>query len=289
MREWNLKAGDPLVLTLAADARLGPTDYCDDQIWELSLGAGEPPALAVQTTFGLRALSMRMFPRFGEDERMLSDPAEFAASPIVRSFSPNYLSVHCSPFPDIDAELEYWVPQSHAAAGRICLVNQRQRAAPGAPELGGPAQPRGGAAHGPGGDAHRPILIGQTSGLAPVVFLTGGPQAVGSPYPALNLEVELPPEGSRRFTWCHAALSDAEASFALARQTAARPWEAEIARIEMLNTAQVEVYTGDPDWDATFALSQKLAYTLFVGPTEQLPAPSIVLSAPAGPGILAAR
>jgi len=60
-------------------------------------GAGEPPALALQTTFGLRALSMRMFPRFGEDERMVSDPAEFAALPIVRSFSPNYLSVHCSP------------------------------------------------------------------------------------------------------------------------------------------------------------------------------------------------
>jgi len=44
------------------------------------------------------------------------------------------------------------------------------------------------------GEMHTaPILTGQTSGLAPVVFLTGGPQAVGSPYPALNLEVELPP------------------------------------------------------------------------------------------------
>jgi len=278
MREWNLRAGDPLVLTLAADARLGPTDYYDDQIWELSLGTGEPPALVVQTNFGLRALSMRMFPRFGEDERLLSDPAEFAASPIVRSFSPNYLSVHCSPFADIDAELEYWVPQSHALAGRVCLVNTGSE--PRLVRLSWVAQlnPVEGQRMAPAEMHTAPILIGQTSGLAPVVFLTGGPQAVGSPYPALNLEVELPPEGSRRFTWCQAALSDVEASFALARQTAARPWEAEIARIEMLNTAQVEVYTGDPDWDAAFALSQKLAYTLFVGPTEQLPAPSIVLS-----------
>ena len=60
MRKWNLKAGDPLALNLAADARLGPTDYFDDQIWELRIGGGDPPALALQTTFGLRARSMRV-------------------------------------------------------------------------------------------------------------------------------------------------------------------------------------------------------------------------------------
>jgi hypothetical protein len=68
---------------------------------------------------------MRMFPRFGEGEQMVSDPGEFAALPMVRSFSPNFLSVHCSPFADIDAELEYWVPESHAVAGRICLEKAR--------------------------------------------------------------------------------------------------------------------------------------------------------------------
>jgi hypothetical protein len=278
MREWNLKAGDPLVLTMAADARLGTTDYCDDQIWELIFGAGEPPALALQTTYGLRALSMRMFPRFGEDDRIVSDPAEFAALPILHSFFPNYLSVRCSPFADIDAELEYWVPQSHAVAGRICLENNGIQ--PRLVRLSWVAQlnPTEGQRMAPAELHTAPILSGQTGGLAPVVFLTGGSQAVSSPYPALNLEIEMPPGVSRRFTWCHAALGDIEASFALARQTAARPWEAEIARIEMLNTAQVEIYTGDPDWDAAFALSQKLAYSLFVGPTAQLPATSIVLS-----------
>jgi len=46
VREWSLKQGDPLSLTLAFDARLGPTDYTDDQIWELSLAGGDPIALA---------------------------------------------------------------------------------------------------------------------------------------------------------------------------------------------------------------------------------------------------
>ena len=53
MRTWNLKASDPLSLTLAADARIAATDYCNDQIWELVLTSGDPPAIAIQTTFGL--------------------------------------------------------------------------------------------------------------------------------------------------------------------------------------------------------------------------------------------
>lgn len=62
MREWSLKSGDPLSLVLASDARLGSPDYCDDQIWELKLGDGDPPAIAVETTYGLHARMMRMFP-----------------------------------------------------------------------------------------------------------------------------------------------------------------------------------------------------------------------------------
>jgi len=278
MREWNLKAGDPLALTLAADARLGPTDYCDDQIWELRLGGGDPPALAVQTTYGLRARSMRLFPRFGEGDRMLTDPVEFAAPPVVRRFYPNYLCLHCSPFAVIDAEIEYWVPQSHAIAGRICLINDGTESRLLRLSWVAQLNPTEGQRMAPAELHTAPVLSGLTSGLAPVVFLTGGPQAVSSPYSALNLEIELPPGASRCFTWCHAALNDVEASFALARQVTARPWEAEIARVELLNTTQIEVYTGDPDWDATFALSQKMAYTAFVGPTPHLPAPSIVLT-----------
>ena len=52
MYEWNLKNGDPLSLTIATDARLVAPDYTDDQIWELKIGGGDPPALALQTTYG---------------------------------------------------------------------------------------------------------------------------------------------------------------------------------------------------------------------------------------------
>ena len=47
MRDWSLAPGDPLSLTLAADARLSIPDYLNDHIWELALSGGEPPPVLI--------------------------------------------------------------------------------------------------------------------------------------------------------------------------------------------------------------------------------------------------
>ena len=66
MRIWNLGPDDPLCLTMAADSRLTDLDYANDQIWELQLGRGTPAAILLNTTYGLRARHMRIFPQFTE-------------------------------------------------------------------------------------------------------------------------------------------------------------------------------------------------------------------------------
>ena len=75
MRDWTLGPGDPLALTLAADFRLCTPDYVNDHIWELEPGGGDPPALALHTTYGLRARAMRLFPRFILANQTVTDPA----------------------------------------------------------------------------------------------------------------------------------------------------------------------------------------------------------------------
>ncbi len=123
MREWQLRAGDPIAATLACDIRLASSDYCNDQIWELTLGSGDPPALALQTTYGLRARLMRLFPRFIQGEEVRTNPAEFTSPPTIRKIWPSFLELECTPFPGIDMIMEIWVPQSHALAGRVTIVN----------------------------------------------------------------------------------------------------------------------------------------------------------------------
>jgi hypothetical protein len=279
MREWNLGPGDPLALTLAADFRFCTPDYANDHIWELELGGGDPPALAFHTTYGLRARAMRIFPRFTLRGQSVTDPAAFAAPPHLRRFAPNFSLLDFSPLPGIEVNAEYWIPESHAAAGQITVTNRGEDPASLLLELCGQLAPLEGQGLAPIALQSANLLAGRTSDLAPVLFLTGGPEPGPGPYPSLTLDLALASGGSRTFTWVEAALGTAQESFDLARRIATRPWDAERTKIEMTNAAQTfEIQTGDPDWDAAFALAQKTAFGLFFGPGGNLPNPSFVLA-----------
>jgi mannosylglycerate hydrolase MGH1-like protein len=277
MRDWSLAPGDPLYLTLAADARLSIPDYLNDHIWELNLGGGEPPALSLQTTYGLRAKAMRLFLRFSEDGKSVSAPATFALPPTVRRFYPNFLVLDYAPLKNIDVTVEYWVPQSNAVSGRISIANKSTAIRKIRLEVCSILTPIEG--QGMTGTQIQMVnvLAGQTGGLFPLLFMTGGPAAGSGPYPSLFLDLELGPGAMRTLTWVQAATNNLQSSFDLARQTSARPWEAEKARLELINAGQtVDIRTGDKDWDAAFAFSQCAGFELFFTPDASLPCPSIV-------------
>ena len=279
MRDWTLGPGDPLVLTLSADFRLCATDYTNDHIWELETDAGDPPALALRTTYGLRARSMRIFPRFTLGSQSIIDPAAFPLPPRIRRFFPNFLLLDFSPFPEIEGVAEFWVPDSHTCAGRFTITNHSGGSVSLLLELCGQLIPLDGQSLAPFPIQSVNVLAGRSSNLAPIIFLTGGPQPGPGPYPSMALNLVLRPGETRTLTWVQAALSTPKESLELARLTAARPWDSERARIERINAAQtVEVFTGDPDWDAALALSQKTAFSLFLGANRHLPYPSFVIT-----------
>ncbi len=285
MRDWSLGSGDPLSLTLAADARLCTPDYFDDHIWELEIGNGEPAALALYTTYGLRARAMRIFPRFAEDGRTVSDPAEFAAPPRVRRFYPNFLLLDFSPLPDLNVTAEYWAPDSHTVACRLTIANRTAQERAVRLDVCGVLVPLKGRSLAPRKIQSVHILSGETGDLTPVLFLTGGPHPGPGPYPSLSLDLNLGPGARRQLTWVQVALADVGTAFDAARHAAARPWDAERARIELLNAGQtVDIRTGDPDWDAALALSQKVALSLFLRSDGALPYPSFVLARQADHG-----
>jgi hypothetical protein len=277
MREWELGPDEPLSLRIAADARLSHVDYFDDQIWELCMQGEHPLSLSLETNYGLRARSMRIFPGFVRRDQYMVDPGEFAGPPIVRRFFPNYLRIEFSPFEDLCVQAEYWVPGSHTVAGRFKLMNLGPRPTRLRLRLHALLQP---------GDepqamrevnlAGAVILAGRTGNLEPVLFMAGGAAADPAAYPALALEQMLAPGVPRMISWAHAGLDRMQDSFKMARDQAARHWDGEVARLELVNASQVEIETGDQDWDAAFAFSQKVALGSFVSHTTHLPHASII-------------
>ena len=277
MRDWSLSLGAPLYLTLAADARLSKPDYLNDHIWEAELGATDPAFVALYTTFGLRARSMSLYLRFTENNVSVTDPNTFAAKPSLRRFYPNFLALDFVPIENLPVTTEFWVPESHAVAGKVILTNKSNAVRQIRLEVCAALAPLDGQAIIPTQQQSVNILAGQTSGIAPVIFMTGGPKHGPGPQPSLMLDLELGPGLTRQITFAEAALDTVATSFELARRSAARPWEAERARIDMLDAAQViDIRTGDPEWDAALAFSQHAAHGLFFGGSEQLPNPSFV-------------
>jgi len=286
MRDWSLTPDDPYSLHLSADARLCVPNYADDQIWELNLQAADPPAIALETTFGLRVQSMRIFPSFFTRGVVLADPTSFAEPVLIKRFLTNYARLECRPTPDCLVEAEYWVPDSRRIAGRFTLINQSHSEQVVRLRLQAVLRAHVGDAGDSFGSGRRDslaggmraegisgvtVLAGGIENLAPVVFLSGGARPEMAPYPALAVDLRLSVGEAKSVVWTHAGLQDVESSFQSARELASCGWDSEIARAEMVNASIVDIRTGDPDWDAAFAASQNVSLGAYLGPTRFLP------------------
>ncbi len=281
MREWSLRAGDPLYLTLAADARLTKTNYVNDHIWEVEIGSNDPErsAVGLYTNFGLRARSMRIFLRFTEGNSIITDPNTFVGKPTLKRFYPNFLTLEFVPFENLQVSTDFWIPESNAVAGRVTIVNKTNAVRQIKLEVCATLAHLNGQSIVPTQQQLVNILAGQTSGIAPVIFMTGGPKHGPGPHNSLLLDLELGPGATRILSFAEAARDSIPEAFDLARKTAARSWNAELARIQMTDTSQIlDIRTGDNDWDAALAMSQRTANALFVNNGNHLPHASFVQS-----------
>ena len=265
MRNWSHKSRTPFPILLSSDIRFGPTDYSNDQTWELTIDKGEPPALALATTYGLRVKILRIFPRFLEGDVAIIDPAAYSSPIQVKYLYPNLIALTFSPLPGINAEIEYWVPRPQVIAARAKINNGSANQRIIRLEWVAVLNPL------PGGQRMMPadiglihILDGKTEGISPVLYLTNGARPGNGPFTSLTLDLELSPKDSNVSTWALASLEDRSSSYELARHTADSNWDAEISRIIQVNANLIDIHTSDPDWDLAFKLSQYRSLSLLL-------------------------
>jgi hypothetical protein len=210
----------------------------------------------------------------------ISSPAEFHQAPVVTSFYPNYTRLTFWPFSGIEIQAEYWSFDSNCISGRFTISNHNVIKEKFTFEWAGLLSPLD---EGEGLTVSViekiPALQGKTGNLCPVCLFGAKAIPARGPFPALAFDLELVPGSIRQLTWAMASLTEVEASFKAASQALSHRWDAEIARIEMVNASQlVEIETGDQDWDAALAFAQKAAFGLFQSRSEFLAHSSFVLA-----------
>lgn len=280
MFEWHYQVGKTTpAFILAADARLATTHYVNDQIWELVPGRSEPPAVTIQTTFGLRARALRIFPRFGINGEMVSDPAHFASALVIRQYGPAWIRAEFQPFEGLNVKLDFFIFHAQALSGRVSVTNTTRTPQRLRIELAGILSPA------EGGErlhavemSYAQVLSGTTGNLSPLLYITGGPKPGSGAFPGLEQAAQLEPDESHAYNWvCAACPTDAE-SFALARKLVAQKIDEFLARAEMLDGGLLQVRTGSNAWNQAFSRAQITAYSLLMSPTSHLPNPSFVFT-----------
>jgi hypothetical protein len=275
----HLNKDDPLSLTLAADYRFSQPAYTNDQIWELRLQGGEPPAVVLQTTFGLRARWMRIFPRFIRKNKTYSDPSQFHIPPQIQRNYPNFIHLTCAPYSGLEVHIEYFAISSQAVACRTRLRNTTILKDTLSLEWAALLSPI------EEGSGMQPVstapcrLIGHTADLEPVLIVEDCTSVGKGSYPTLNIDLELYPGSVHTCTWASAALEGEAQSLEAAQDALKTLWEKQSARIELQNSSQmVEIHTGREDWDNALTLSQTVAAGLILPGEDTLPNPTFVLT-----------
>lgn len=266
MRDWQTALHTLGSVPLAADPRLTQGPLTKDHIWSLTTQHIQPQALTLISNVGMQAQAYQIFPIFVEDDNPLHQPGEFAASPVIHHLATNYLTLSFAHQQSVRSTLTCWVPECQTAAGQYTFTNLSKTpqtfhfrlAAILKPLRDG--QPMQAITH-----EGRTLLGGTAGQLTPLLFLSGGAGGGRGPYANLSLKVELPPKGSKTIRWVTSAAGSKADSYQLIQDIHSRHWPSEFAKIENMLEGQLQIHTGDPMWDLTFALSQKIAFGSIAG------------------------
>lgn len=263
MRWPSFTSAGPQSFFLVSDGSFSPFHAENDQVWELDLQGTETFPFILETTYGLRARSMRLFPNIIMDNKSFDNPKEFHCQPTVTCYTPDTLQLTCCPVSGITIQYDFFLPTSDILVGSITVKNNVKKVLNLLLELAAVLVPmREGFPTRPERKGNIRIIAGQTGDISPVLMLAGGPTAAANPYPALSASLHIKPDQNETLVWALASKSDIDSSFKAARSYLAPDWQ-KTSRVHVMKHASetLHIQTGQPDWNAAFYLSQTVAMT----------------------------
>ncbi len=253
-------------LILAADGHFSSLSPGNDQMWALNLDGGDTHPFHLHTTYNLRAKSMRVVPNITIGNHRLVSTNYFTGRPTISHYTPASARVRCQLIESIDVIFDLLLPDTDVLVGCIEIHNNDDQLINLTAAVSAILVPMGEGipTRAEKSGLHR-FIAGHTEKLWPVLFMSGGPAAHTSPYPALSRGLEILPYQSMMLSWALVTKESCEASLETARHVIARDWHGTMRKhllTHSINT--IEIHTGDSDWDAVFALAQSTAMTHLV-------------------------
>lgn len=280
MELLSLEQSNSNAFILATDGAFSVFHSQNDQVWSVNLCNSDNPPFQLQTTYGLRAKSMRVFPNLISNNRRLTRASDFTHPPAVIQYTPATIRINFSLKIGLAFQFDCFMAEPDILIGDIKISNIGDDLISLTMELAAILVPMGkGIATRPEKEGTHQFITGKTDNLEPVLFMTGGPTATCNPYPALSIPVKSIPHQTCAFTWALVTKTTRATSLDKARKVIRSPWH-RTAQVQAMEHASqtIQIKTGNPDWDAAFFLAQMHAVTHRVNLHPDSPAPCFIRS-----------
>lgn len=282
LRRWQLDPAKPLSFMLAADARIRPTDYLDDQVWRFSMGTPTAPGLALQTHYGGRVGLATLIPLWTLERRVIYETLAYAKPPVVTHFAPGYLRAEGALTPQVALLAEYWAIDSHTVGGQFTLQNMGSEPVSIRFDLFGHVGAQGKElplAVVPVSENLHALHLSKIGQLNPVVVVEHGAAELinGQPTsPKVGVDLNIDKRKKVSIRWVHAGLHTVQASLAHAQLWLAQDWTAFFRQIQRAALSIPDIETGDHAVDFALSTAFHTLVSAFLKPTASLPHASFV-------------
>ncbi len=282
MHRWHLDHKKPLALNIAADARLAPTNYTDDQSWQLQLGQADNAALTFQTQYGGRVGLASLVPMWQVDNRVIYQAHAYHTPPVITALAPGYLRVEAAILPGLALIGHYWVASSQAVTGQFVLHNTDDQPLTVRFDLYAHAVNRSRElqiAILTLASEENALYFGKLGNVDPVAIVAGGTvgtDASGRVAPKTGRDLTLGAGEQARLRWACAALPEMPNSVRRARWWLSQDIDSLLQQVSHASAALPYVATGQLNQDATLAFAGMQALQAFLSPTDTLPHASFV-------------
>jgi len=224
--------------------------------WTIIQTKGHQPALVVEGELKNTSELFRVYPRFIEKNRIITDPKSFPGQPRIKELSPSSIKLHYTPLEEIQVDSLYWTPDADVLCGEFILKNSGNKERKITLDLVFHFQSTA-----ESGLSHleyegKNLLYGQSKDQHTICFVSGGPSPGTGSLPCLSSNLTLKPDTRIKLRWINIQSISKEVGIEKLDEVILFRWKDELSRENITHQDRLTISTGNADWDLALEYSQ---------------------------------
>ena len=254
---WNRPL--PPEITLGGEKRFSTPLSDPAQLWVISGDAASSGSLEVKIKSREWSSPTVLIAEYWEGRLNHRDPREIPAPPILDLLSWDWLEFHYHPLRDLEVKVVNWVPDPRVICGVHHISNHGSEEREISLKLTCQSQIRGSVKLSTKTLRGRKILSGSSLHHNLALFITEGRIFHAGPQNQLISSAFLDPGESKEIRWILVCCGSNADPRPYLNEIIKLDWDGELARRKILLSSQLQIRTGNPDWDFPLAFSQRQA------------------------------